>query len=312
MSFASGFWATVELLVALDATSQSHSPFEDDVEDWLENVSSKVQQLKNNEEEKKQNLVEEDSVDYGNLVDCSFSCPTVRSRLELLMGSNVVRLTDRKYMLRLMSRIRQDHESQQEARIQDRKTRELMRTKKMILNRFIPVQEAPSEIRQYPLFQLYLYCDAIIEQRRRKRVAKKVKISKSLYRLLYPEKITDEAAIATTEEEVASEEDKPEPTKEAVVDDATETVPVTREELEAAAKEKELAEDVENGYAFSREEYENLHYEAENVKKLKETRTVDEMYAKAHEIVGLLFSLAGDEKRKRCAAVVREEETTVS
>ncbi|XP_008214900.1 uncharacterized protein LOC103317755 isoform X2 [Nasonia vitripennis] len=245
-------------------------------------------------------------------VKYAFSCPTVRSRLELLMGSNVVRLTDRKYMLRLMSRIRQDHESQQEARIQDRKTRELMRTKKMILNRFIPVQEAPSEIRQYPLFQLYLYCDAIIEQRRRKRVAKKVKISKSLYRLLYPEKITDEAAIATTEEEVASEEDKPEPTKEAVVDDATETVPVTREELEAAAKEKELAEDVENGYAFSREEYENLHYEAENVKKLKETRTVDEMYAKAHEIVGLLFSLAGDEKRKRCAAVVREEETTVS
>lgn len=41
-----------------------------------------------------------------------------------------------------------------------------MRTKMMILNRLISVNEAPAEIRQYPLFQLYLYCDAIVEQKR--------------------------------------------------------------------------------------------------------------------------------------------------
>lgn len=71
MNFAGGFWATVELLVALDATSQSHSPFEDDVDDWLENVSSKVQQLKKKDEEvDEESITEEDSVDYGNLVDC--------------------------------------------------------------------------------------------------------------------------------------------------------------------------------------------------------------------------------------------------
>lgn len=29
-------------------------------------------------------------------------------------------------------------------------------------------------------------------------------------------------------------------------------------------------------------------------------QTVDEMYAKAHDIVGLLYSLAGSGKRKRC------------
>ena len=37
------------------------------------------------------------------------------------MGTNVVRLTDRKYMLKLMMRLRQDHESKQEARIQEQK-----------------------------------------------------------------------------------------------------------------------------------------------------------------------------------------------
>lgn len=47
--------------------------------------------------------------------------------------------------------------------------RELMRMKTMILNRLIPVQEAPEDIRQYPIFQLYLYCDAI-KSARRKRV----------------------------------------------------------------------------------------------------------------------------------------------
>ena len=45
---------------------------------------------------------------------------------------------------------------------------ELMRTKMMILNRFIPVQDAPAEIRRYPLFQLYLYCDAIIEAKHKR------------------------------------------------------------------------------------------------------------------------------------------------
>lgn len=33
----------------------------------------------------------------------------------------------------------------------------------MVLNKFIPVHEAPPEIRNYPLFQLYMYCDAAIE-----------------------------------------------------------------------------------------------------------------------------------------------------
>lgn len=36
------------------------------------------------------------------------------------MGSNIVRLTDRKYMLKLMSKIQQDHETKQQIRIEER------------------------------------------------------------------------------------------------------------------------------------------------------------------------------------------------
>ena len=38
----------------------------------------------------------------------------------------------------------------------------------MILNQLIPVHEAPEDIKQYPLFQLYLYVDAIINIKRKK------------------------------------------------------------------------------------------------------------------------------------------------
>lgn len=47
----------------------------------------------------------------------------VRSRLTSLMGSYVVRLTDRKYMMRLASRLQEDYEAQQRVRIEQRKLR---------------------------------------------------------------------------------------------------------------------------------------------------------------------------------------------
>ncbi|XP_060822277.1 uncharacterized protein LOC132910524 [Bombus pascuorum] len=47
--------------------------------------------------------------------------PPVKSRLEKVMGTHIVRLTDRKYMLQLMSKLLQDHMEQQETRIEKRK-----------------------------------------------------------------------------------------------------------------------------------------------------------------------------------------------
>lgn len=45
----------------------------------------------------------------------------VRSRLTSLMGSNVVRLTDRAYMRQLASKLQKDYEARQRARIERRK-----------------------------------------------------------------------------------------------------------------------------------------------------------------------------------------------
>ncbi|XP_014238733.1 uncharacterized protein LOC106660315 [Trichogramma pretiosum] len=293
MSFI-GFWATVELLVALESVAQASSrhPFDDEVDDWLDSVSKSQQQITSRELElqqqgppsaKLQASKDDDvaSVDYRNTLNLSFSYCPVKSRLEGLMNSSVVRLTDRKYMLKLMSRIRQDYESKQEARIEERKYAELMRTKKLILYRFIPVQEAPPEICEYPLFKLYLYCEDVIAQRLKKRLPKKAKIPKSLYKLLYPEKPT----------EVADEVDEEVPMKEILVNGEPTMVPMKPDEIEAMRKEQELAKEIEEGYMFTKEEYDSLHYETDAVKKLREAKTINEMYDRANNIVGALFSL---------------------
>ena len=73
MSFG-GFWATVELMVNLDGTPQAGHPFDDDVEDWLENMS-RMQAAKNDDTargdgEDGDSNTEDDGVDYRNLVDC--------------------------------------------------------------------------------------------------------------------------------------------------------------------------------------------------------------------------------------------------
>lgn len=47
---------------------------------------------------------------------------------------------------------------------------------------------------------------------------------------------------------------------------------MTSQEFDQEAREKETANDIQDGYMFTKEEYDNLHYEAEIVKKLKETK----------------------------------------
>ncbi|KAH0567170.1 uncharacterized protein LOC123262161 [Cotesia glomerata] len=288
-TFGEGFWATVELLVSDIKDSGTVSPFNDDIEEWLDTMAHKVKQQRERarrKQENKSNFSDDtSSLDYGSLIECSFSSPQVRSRLELLMGSNVVRLTDRKYMLRLMAKLRQDFESKQLYRIEERKNNELMRTKMMILNRLISVNEAPAEIRQYPLFQLYLYCDAIVEQKRMKHSYKKRKIASSLYHILYPD--------AKTEKKI-SDDEKEVYMKRVYVDGVPELVPMTEEEVVAAKLELETIKDIEEGYALTQKEYDRLHYETDAIKELRKTQKVEEMYAKAHDILGILYSYVDD------------------
>lgn len=51
---------------------------------------------------------------------CSFNLPRVSAQLEKLMGTNVVRLTDRKYMQELRKRIQDDYNATLQKRISQR------------------------------------------------------------------------------------------------------------------------------------------------------------------------------------------------
>lgn len=53
-------------------------------------------------------------------VICSFNFPRVSAQLERLMGTNVVRLTDRKYMMDLRRRIHEDFNEMLAKRIENR------------------------------------------------------------------------------------------------------------------------------------------------------------------------------------------------
>lgn len=66
--------------------------------------------------------VAEDFAENNLLINrCRLSHIPVRSRLTSLMRSNVVRLTDRRYMMRLASRLQEDYEARQKNRIEGRK-----------------------------------------------------------------------------------------------------------------------------------------------------------------------------------------------
>ncbi|XP_033215815.1 uncharacterized protein LOC117172121 isoform X2 [Belonocnema kinseyi] len=301
MTHGGGFWATLELLV-----SESTLPAcPEDIEDWLEIVSNKIKfNFKNSsvEETSKETDKEKEVEDYRTLIECNISHPTVRSRLETLMGSNVVRLTDRKYMLKLMSKIREDHETKQQNRIEERKKRELKRMKTMILNRLIPVQEAPEDIKQYPIFQLYLYCDAIKNAKRKRRSRKMVRIRESLYQLLYPREKGTESAEDDAEEELCMKRIK--------VNEETQLVPLTPEEVTTYLKEQEELKDIEDGYILNQEEFDRLHYETDAVKHLREAQTVEEMYAEAHAIVRILYSYADEGRYTKTEGKDENEETS--
>lgn len=55
----------------------------------------------------------------------SFNLPRVSAQLERLMGTNVVRLTDRKYMMELRRRIHDDFNDMLSKRIERREVSEL-------------------------------------------------------------------------------------------------------------------------------------------------------------------------------------------
>ncbi|XP_065083615.1 calponin homology domain-containing protein DDB_G0272472 isoform X1 [Ochlerotatus camptorhynchus] len=74
-------------------------------------------------------------VEYmGPKIEYTVNLPRVTAQLEKLMGTNVVRLTDRKYMQELQRRIQQDYNVTLEKRINEREAKELERERNLILS----------------------------------------------------------------------------------------------------------------------------------------------------------------------------------
>lgn len=63
-------------------------------------------------------------IEFSSIVNIfSFNLPRISARLQRLMGTNVVRLTDRKYMQQLRNKIDEDYKNQLDKRIQTREVR---------------------------------------------------------------------------------------------------------------------------------------------------------------------------------------------
>lgn len=97
------------------------------------------------------------------------------------MGSNVVRITDRKYMIKLQERIKEDHLENQKKRIQEREVgflnniilswfcsqaEEVEREKKLILEGKIPIEAAPKELKNHPVCKINQITKKILEDKK--------------------------------------------------------------------------------------------------------------------------------------------------
>ncbi|XP_055593900.1 uncharacterized protein LOC129745090 [Uranotaenia lowii] len=69
----------------------------------------------------------------GPKIEYTVNLPRVTATLEKLMGTNVVRLTDRKYMQELQRRIQEDYNVTLEKRIAEREAKEMERERNLIL-----------------------------------------------------------------------------------------------------------------------------------------------------------------------------------
>ncbi|KAJ8952517.1 hypothetical protein NQ318_003313, partial [Aromia moschata] len=117
-----------------------------------------------------------------------FCNPQIRSRLERLMGTNVVLLTDRVYMQRLQERILEDYEESMAKRIKAREAHEFLkieqemdRVKNLVLTGQIPLSQAPPEMAEHPVMLIENYCNLLIAERRAKIKIPRVKIPTYLY-----------------------------------------------------------------------------------------------------------------------------------
>ncbi|XP_074040391.1 uncharacterized protein isoform X2 [Leptinotarsa decemlineata] len=216
-------------------------------------------------------------------IQYAFSHPQIRSRLEKLMGSNTVSLTDRKYMQRLQERILEDYAESMDKRIRIREVEELERVKNLVLNGRIPLSQAPPEMAQHPVMLIEDFCNRLIAERRAKIKIPQVKIPTYLY---WDDTPDPESGLSIEKGHIFRGQDN------------RLCVPIEKY-LEA-----DEDTDIKRGYMLTKEEFETIKYENPLVKQLMTCETVEEMYALADEIIGVLKTI--DESAKTYEDVATE------
>ncbi|CAO1395445.1 unnamed protein product [Diamesa tonsa] len=106
-----------------------------------------------------------DAMYFGPQVECNFNLPRVAGFLERLMGSSVVRLTDRKYMLDLQKRIQEDYYDTLMKRISQRQASELEREKRM---GHVGTEKYPKMINEHPVFVVNQKTNNLLMKKREK------------------------------------------------------------------------------------------------------------------------------------------------
>lgn len=241
----------------------------------------------------------------------AFSHLHVTSRLEKLMASNLVCLTDRDYMQRLQERIIDDHADTIDKRILNRESTELERVKNLVLTGRIPLSQAPENMADHPIMIIEKHCRRLIARRRAKIKILKVHIPTHLYSDDTPDppsglsienghvfrKPTERVCVPvnhflphdhlpfylTPEDLIEAEQE---------TDEKEETRSETSDLM--LPKEQEVEEEVEeiiDEYMFTSGEYNKLKYEKPLVKELRKCTTAEELYVLADELIIILESV---------------------
>uniref|UniRef100_A0A1B6DSZ3 Uncharacterized protein n=3 Tax=Clastoptera arizonana TaxID=38151 RepID=A0A1B6DSZ3_9HEMI len=193
-----------------------------------------------------------------------FANSRVRSRVEKLIGSNIVRATDYVYMQELQKRLREDHEETVDKGIHNIELQEVEREKRLILDGKMSLEDAPAELSRHPVFRVTQQVRKILDERKYKAESSKIKrkIKDFDYDLLED---LDTRMDSKSEINVPPGMDK------------------------NLSNLQEIYYDLED-QVITEADYNRIKYEDPLVKQLKSLETVDEMYALADTIVGHVTS----------------------
>ncbi|XP_044743680.1 uncharacterized protein LOC123305907 [Chrysoperla carnea] len=194
----------------------------------------------------------------------------VRARLEHLMKSNLVRMSNRKYMQELQDKIREDFIKTMNKRINRRVANEVERQKHLILTGLIPFSEAPAELWLHPVLVIDRYTNAIIAANRERK--------KKIPNIVIPDhEYNDPEPIPSTDLTISAGHHYNQENKTLLCDNHR----ITQE-----------GDDIANGYTFTDEDFYKLFYMNPQIIAMKDLDTIEELYDKAEQILGPLKGLA--------------------